>query len=1241
MALNFFTQKDIAHIDINNIPEEFINYFEDLNNIEKERIIEFRPDLVEALGYKKEETQLVSDYNENDEKEIILDNDVKDKVSEFDLSEISKNIYDGKNLCELVKTELNPLDLLTVREDQEKCKIHGRSFKELCINYLVPSDRRPGKMSHYGIALRFCCDCNRLYVKEGRVDKIKEELSKVNKTVHVYSLEETDAYIRSQMSERKLSTNESIYVPDIWIEDNPVCTIHNVRIEEYPYAILYGNKKVKFNAYFCEKCKKIILRKTKALDLEDKCAEVGIPMPPIDRLTNKKIKEKNRVKGDLKIDYFVENGKRKTFSFDNLPIFNFLDESDTVIVSDSIYCNLIEHNTDEVMIVFSVNQKRHGIKNYLCQSGYCDQCQKYYISEDDYKVIYSYGRAEINIINDTEDSNIYITSGEVFELEKKHLENLESDLKKKSEEIKKADDYVNPYETIKGGYDDGGLHFEKARSKEKYGETLEKLYSYMKKPYGYRVDLTCDKDNIIYYVGPTDIQIDDDTRVISYNDRSFGAKLVNTRTIDIDIDGKNYKVKLSRKFDIDNEQLYGYLNLITDEDIIFRKGITDPYLIKVLNLRKKQHSLVDIIATIQENQNAIVDEKFHQSIIVQGCAGSGKTMVLLHRLSSLKYNNPEYDFDKALILTPNEQFSLHIKGLAEELQIGFINRVSVEGYYIQILRDFDVSFVPQNAISSEVFVNQTYVDYIYSDAFKADFDSAYEKVLRDRYDTFAMLKDLCETVFVEYPTSYGDTDSEYIPIINQAIRRISIKVEAREREIDKAKKLYKKSEKRLKDVLEYLPEVENKAIAAFSEAIPKVYTKLGGYLLSLQHSVEEQQAIINNVTEEIFRLERQIFIFGKKDKLSELKKISDKAESKIKSEQAKIEEARALLENIAEGKTEEEIFECIRKTVHIIPDIRDEIRNYERYKKELPELKSQISELEVEIINQKNQYETVAKTGYSDNIKKKLNYLSNKAEEYSEFNTFKMVFNQAVDAFKKTNNVKVNKGIRRYDLYAAILFCIKFYGKLPGTAHFICVDEGQDISINEYRLIYLLNQKDVVFNIYGDVNQLLKPGRGISNWTELKKEFSMKEFQLNENYRNTNQITRFCNSSFEMNVMQTGVDGAKIREIPRRELEKKLAEINLRTEKIAILVPRSVRRKNYLVMDNLPTDIRNAIGQKIDNESISFMYVDEVKGIEFDKVFVVSNKMTKNEKYIAYTRALSELIIVVDESIVLQEAQEE
>lgn len=1242
MALYLFTQKEIERIDINEIPEEFINYFDGLNNTEKQRISELRPDLTAKLGYEEVTMHTVYDFQDDDdeEKKIVSAQKFEEKIPGIESDRIFENIYDGRNLRDLAKTEMNPLQLLTIRKGQEKCKIHRRTFEHLQFSYSIPSTKRQGAMATYKIMTSYCSDCNRLYIESGNADEIQEKLSVVGKKVHIYSLEETDAFIRSQMKDIEITSNEIIYVPDVWIEDNPICPIHNERIEEYLYRIVHKNKTVGFNAYFCEKCNKIMLRRTKALDIEDKCAEVGIPMPKMKPLIPK-AKKKQIFERDIKPDFFIENGKRKEFTFYNYNDFYNLDESDTVVVSDSIYCNLLEHDTDEVMVVFSVNQKRDGKKNYLCLAGYCAQCQKYYMSEDDYKLIYPLGRPEVTIISDIEGEDYQITSGEVFDLEKKHLADLEGDLNRKTEEIYKADDYVNPYETIKGGYDDGGLQFGKARSELKYGDALGKWNGYKPKPYTYRVDLSSDSENITYYLGPTDIQIDNDMRVISFNDRGFGAKLANYRTIDIEIGGKKYKVKLSRQFDIDNKQLYGYVNLRTDEDIIFRSGITDPFLIKVLNLRKKQHNLVDIIATIQENQNAIVDEKFHQDIVVQGCAGSGKTMVLLHRLSSLKYNNPDYNFDEALILTPNEQFSLHIKGLAEGLQIGSINRSSIEQYYIQILEEFSANFVPRNALVSEIFVNQSYVDYIYSDDFKVDLDSAYKKVLKERQDAFAMLKDICEETDEDYPNDLGNNDSDFLHVISRVISHISEKIALNERNIAEAEIIYKNSEKKLKDAQERLPRIKQLAETAISDVIPKVYEKLVGYSSEINKSIIDLQTIIRNTSEEMVRVEKQFFLFGKKNKLSDLKNIFDKAETQIKDDQAKMEKIQQLLESKNMESSDEDILNWMSDVMLIIPNVSNEIRYYKRCKNELYELHAYISEIEGEIEKQKNQYESIIATEYSENIKKALNYLKAKVTEYSELDTFKMVFEQAVADFKETNKIKVNKGIHRYDLYAAILFCIKFYDKLPGTAHYICVDEGQDMSLNEYRLIYLLNQRNVVFNVYGDVNQLLKPGRGISDWNELEKEFSMKEFRLNENYRNTNQITRFCNSNFEMDVMQTGVDGAKVREIPRCDLEKELAEIKLGAEKIALLVPRSVRRKNYLEMDILPVDIMNAIGQKIDNGLISFMYVDEVKGIEFDKVFVVSNRMSKNEKYIAYTRALSELVIVVDEKIVEQGAAQE
>ena len=1236
MALNLFTQKTIERIDVHEIPEEFINYYEDLNSTERQRINELRPDLASALGYGSEIKHIEnsSDTSVHVPLRIIdtSDRHEEKKVSSIDLTRISKNIYAGVNIREEVKKGLNPLELLTIRNDQEKCKIHRKPFEKMHTSYQVPSSRRPGIMATLGISPWYCSECNRLYVVEGHADGIEEKLSAIDVSAHVYSLKETNAYVRSQLPSIEVLKDECIYYPDVWIEEKTLCPIHNERLEEYSFYTQHEKKKVRFKAYICDSCNKIMMRRTKLLDLEDQCAAVGVPMPMMRPLIEKP-KKKKTPKRELTPHYYVENGKRKEYHFNNVSDFYLLQETDTVVVSDSTYCNLLGHETEEVMIVFAVNQKRGGRKYYLCLAGYCSQCQKYYMSEADYRVIYPIGRPEITIIRDLEDEDYLITSGEVFDLEKCHLEELEGDLERKTNEIYNADDYVNPYKTYRGGYDDGGLQYSKAMSKNKYEKVLEKWNGYKPKPYTYRVDLSGEGGNLTYYLGPSDIQIDDHTRVISYNDRGFGAKLANYRTVETEIHGKNYKVKLSRQFDIANSQLYGYTNLRTDEDTIFRAGITDPFLIKVLNLRKKQHNLVDIIATIQENQNTIVDEKFRQNIVVQGCAGSGKTMVLLHRLSSLKYNHPEYDFGEALILTPNDQFNLHIEGLADGLQIGFINRVSVEQYYIQTLALYSNDFVPKNEVASEVFVNQSYVDYIYSDAFKKDMDSAYESVMSERRDAFVLLQWLCEEIEENYPANFGDSESDFIPVISSLLRRISRKIEVRENVIASAEAVWKDTEKKINDVSLQRSLAELKTDRTLSQAIPIVYEKLGSYLTDIIQVIEEQKEIIQNTAEEKERIESRIFLFRKAEKLAELQEISDAAKSRIELEQAKLEEVRPLVEKTDEKKSVQEILEWMRRATLYVPEVQEEINNYERCVNRVSKLQEEKSELEYEAEKQKTRYETVEATRYSDNIKNALTHLVAKTEEYTEYATFTKVFYQAVSAFREKNKIKVNKGIHRYDLYAAILFCIRFYGKTPGKSHFICVDEGQDMSINEYRLIYALNQRDVIFNVYGDVNQLLKPGRGILDWNELKNEFSMKEFRLNENYRNTNQITRFCNDSFEMTVLQTGVDGAKVREIPRRDLEKEISELNLGAEKTAILVPRSVMRKSYLNRSILPVRIRNAISQKIDNGLISFMYVDEVKGIEFDKVFVVSNKMTKNEKYIAYTRALSELVIVVDESI--------
>ena len=292
------------------------------------------------------------------------------------------------------------------------------------------------------------------------------------------------------------------------------------------------------------------------------------------------------------------------------------------------------------------------------------------------------------------------------------------------------------------------------------------------------MDISADGETETYYIGASDVILKDGKKVISANS-DLGYELINYQTIKVHKDGKEYGIKLSRQFDIDQASLYGYVNLRTDEDVIFQSGITDPFLVRVLNMRKKQHSLTDIFVTIQENQNKIVNTDFNKNIIVQGCAGSGKTMVLLHRLSALKYKQRYFDFSQnALILTPNEQFSLHIKGLAEGLQIGSVHRISVEQYYLDMLLQYDSAFKPENKIVSEMQVRQDYVDYIYSDQFKNDFERAYNDILEKRNGLVDILIQLQEAMNQEKKTISWTEESRFtiqmkysVDVLNDLLRK--------------------------------------------------------------------------------------------------------------------------------------------------------------------------------------------------------------------------------------------------------------------------------------------------------------------------------------------------------------------------------------------------------------------------------------------------------------------------------------
>ncbi|WP_031557821.1 UvrD-helicase domain-containing protein [Lachnospira multipara] len=1240
MGLFFFTQRDIDNFEVNNIPEEFINYFNGLSKERQEEIILSRPDLSAALNYESQinESEISEEIDvENDDSifseedfpeiektnlEVSIDEELElENIIENNQEDFSNNPYSEiKDFKMYEDKELIPFETFTIENSVDYCLIHSMNLEKINLRY------KNGK-SVYGVAPLVCPKCKRLYLKEKDVAIVKDNIEKMGYEVRIYSLEETNRFLNSNLKPEVLNQDSIIYVASEWIEDNPTCSDDNVKLMKLPCEYKKNTEGLEFVVYLCPKCRKIFVRRSIALDIQDKCHNLGITPPELVVQKQRTYKEDRDNQKNYILNFVVENGKVKKSTVKYPEDVIWLTENDIVVVSEGAYCNHESHFNEECIIAFFIVRKGDTKKSYAFEASYCRDCEKFYISQLDYDSIYNIGRPDVSIVVDVLDGSYNITSGEVFNEEKKHLEGLENELENRIDDIKSENDYVSQYATFSGGYDDS-LTYAKSNSKRKYEGELDLLYSYMPKPYRYRVEIESeDGDSKVFYLGAKDVVLNGEKKVISFMS-PFGRELVNVQTRKVERNGIEYSIKLSREFDIYDAKLYGYNNLKSDEDIIFKKGITDPYLRNVLAIRKKQRNLVDIIATIQENQNSIVDESYFKNIIVQGCAGSGKTMVLLHRLSSLIYRHPEIDADKYVILTPNETFNLHIRGIADELQLSGIERMSIEQYYKYFLGKYDTAFLAIKKVDEDMKQSSKFVEYVYSDTFLKDLDNAYKKEIEKRKKKFLDLQEIS----VEFGKAVKGLNDEneftyafnfrmkvegyknLIEINKQNIEDETLKLRQEKINLKAREEAYLKSNEEYVTSIQELPDkIKNVIIEKINENQIEE-EKINNTIAELNTRVEKEKSAFINIgrARKIQRIQEKI-----DENLNELKKLDNVKKQYV-----------TMLNYDYESKALDEISAiCVTMldALKLVKDCENLSKRLDRRTKELNACKTRIEKISNKLANLKENEK-------SEELYERINKLYKESLDWQVKKTFNNIFLKASRKFREENKVELKGGLHRYDLYVRLYLCKKYFNKTYGSYEFISIDEGQDLAVNEIKLIMSMNKKKPYLNIYGDINQCIFKERGITDWSELKNKYEANMFVLNENYRNTNQITKFCNKNFDMSVQQTGVDGAVVSELNLKRLKDAIKDMSYDDSRIAIIVSRKLD-KNYVFSKKDLKELNRISEESTGKGIISFMTVEQVKGIEFDKVFVLPNKMSKNEKYIAYTRAQSELVILVDDEV--------
>lgn len=694
---------------------------------------------------------------------------------------------------------------------------------------------------------------------------------------------------------------------------------------------------------------------------------------------------------------------------------------------------------------------------------------------------------------------------------------------------------------------------------------IESYKGFFTEPYFARMDVVDDKEGYnSYYIGKKgDLNLE----IVDWR-APLARKYYQKSQILFSINEYNYKLILRRALRTRNGKLLDfkneYLNLkdyLTKEEIAGRDEeiIFDPYLKEILKNRKEQSEISDIIETIQEKQYEIITKPERDCFVLQGCAGSGKTMIMLHRLSFLMYNNEKLGPRDVLVITPSDSFNAFIDELSQVLELEKVKTTTIDDYFLQLLRNAEVDIADKIDFAAKPPL--AYSEYIYSQKFYRDIQARLAKIYDGIVGMF--LSPECAQIIESAAADCRAQAEEFTKLKNASVRvRRAVLGEIKEK--PEGGLFYTKPFRELMNEVTAVEEFFSNDLK--SEKI-KNYSVFYGRLLSFYRAASfihrMHGRIVSDALEDLARLKEVV-----------VKEIGDLRRYKI-------------------YRGGEEV-ETYADRIFRRGELLQEIDKISESVQKIGEKFDAFCEL----------YETLRGNDYFVRIGKCGTHIELARLFYKEI------------VRKSKNKLGIGKGLFRCDAYVLCLLLTMLGEKLGPRYGLVFIDEGQDISVNEYALLKAINS-DASFNVYGDLEQNITSYRGIGDWKEIG-DFPV--YYLNQNYRNTNQIVEYVSERLHIDMRPIGFDGPAVERIQQRGINAFFRE--KKGLKAVIVSERAFerfRRKNY----NIP-------GQtgRISKSRINLLTVYESKGLEFTSVAVADADMAPHEKYIAYTRALKELAIV-------------
>ena len=707
------------------------------------------------------------------------------------------------------------------------------------------------------------------------------------------------------------------------------------------------------------------------------------------------------------------------------------------------------------------------------------------------------------------------------------------------------------------------------------------------------------------------------------------------------------------------------VQIVFDKDNKYFSKISDRYLIYSLIKNKDKPGIQSIIQTIQQNQNMLRSLDENRSIIVQGCAGSGKTTVLLHRLRYFLYNDYAND-DNYVLLTPGKNFKEFISEATKDFYIKPENILSYQEYY-RLYAD-EKSKVGNVELDERVFPPQfleavyskKIVQNVYPEIFNV-LEQQTEKLLELSKEKIELFKN---DVKEELETQIEQKKKALITIVESLIEPIKDDIVAKidnkyENIFVVAKEVVENYQRKKAIMLKARARVDEKELSVSEELdlyderiveLNKEITKTRGLLLANpanaayyrakeEELLKKKAKLIEELKENYLRernkeTEKYINLYGNLSEweldilIDKLNIIVCDGDEGHRSEKFQIETWQHWLSsdiNLMFGHP------YLKKIRQEVCGLQDALKELKRIRNNNIELLVSAGDLFYKLLTAGDNllsyyakgfspyFESIYKKRYcteeeKEKIKKELTVFYAKDKNDAYLNLYRWMFQKCRNEIFREFGIKLNDNYKHYWFLKAYCKYLTNNNSKQTAKKYVFIDEAQDLSIAELELIQKINtaQQKPKINLFGDIDQNIT-AQGIKKWADVG--ITRDIYSLNENFRNTNQIVKYCNEKLKMQMQPVGVDMDEVSEYKDIFAAIDFAE-NIKNDAV------------FIVKDEYAeADLENLLkGKGIENYHI--YTVKTVKGLEFKETFVFDDGMQRNEKYIAYTRALAKLNVI-------------